>query len=144
MGLIITPHSIVAFDTAPLIYLIERNPAHIDKVRSFFSTASSGKNTLVTSMITYIEVLTLPQRMNDKRLAAKYRSFLVNSDNVSVFPLNIQVADRTIQFRSQYKFKTPDAIQLAVAEVSGADYFLTNDHTLKQCAEVNVVLVEEL
>jgi predicted nucleic acid-binding protein len=144
MGLKITPKATYALDTAPLIYLIEQNPTYIDSVRAFFTNTANQYCTLTTSLITYIEVLTLPQKLGKNRLAAKYRAFLTNSENLTLFPINIQVADRSVFYRSTYGFKTPDAIQLAVAEISGADAFLTNDSQLKRCKEVPVYLINEI
>ena len=144
MGITIPLKSTIAFDTAPLIYLIEKNPAYIEQVRDFFHTCTSNQCMLVTSLITYIEVLTIPQKIGNQILTAKYRSYFTNSEFLSIYPLNIQVADKTVQFRAQYGFKAPDAIQLAIASISGADFFLTNDYHLKKCAEVNVILVGEL
>lgn len=143
MGLTVTANATYALDTAPFIYLIEQHPDYIDGVRSFFQSATANNCTLITSLITYIEVLTLPQKLGNDRLAAKYRAFLTNSEKLVLFPVNIQVADRTTYFRSKYGFKTPDAIQLAVAEVSGADAFITNDTKLKQCTEVPVSLLTD-
>lgn len=74
MGLEITPNATYALDTAPLIYLIEQNPDYIETIRSFFHKAAASHCTLITSLITYIEVLTLPQKLGNHRLAAKYRA----------------------------------------------------------------------
>jgi predicted nucleic acid-binding protein len=39
--------------------------------------------------------------------------------------------------------KTPDAIQLAAALITSADYFLTNDIRLKVVNEIKVLVLEE-
>jgi predicted nucleic acid-binding protein len=46
--------------------------------------------------------------------------------------------DRAAEIRAQYGFKTPDAIHLAAAVVSGGDAFLTNDHRLDRFADIAV------
>ncbi len=65
-------------------------------------------------------------------MVAKCRDYLTNSKNVSLYPLNLLVADRAVSFRSRYNLKTPDAIQLATAKICGADYIITNDRSWKK------------
>ena len=54
--------SIVALDTAPLIYFIEEHPAYLPKIRPFFEAAERGEFRIVTSFITLLEVLVRPLR----------------------------------------------------------------------------------
>jgi predicted nucleic acid-binding protein len=44
--------------------------------------------------------------------------------------LSRAVIDRATDIRARYGFRTPDAIHLAAAVVSGCDVFLTNDYRL--------------
>ena len=39
----------------------------------------------------------------------------------------MNIADYVVELRAQYRFKTPDAIQLGTAVACGADYIVTND-----------------
>ncbi|MCI5218746.1 MAG: PIN domain-containing protein [Candidatus Electrothrix sp. LOE2] len=43
-----------------------------------------------------------------------------------------EVFDKATELRAQYSLKTPDAIHLAAALVSGCDVFLTNDLRLNR------------
>ena len=134
----------VFVDTAPFIYFFEENEKYIDRVGELFESVSRLDIRIVTSIVTYIELLTLPEKAGDLRLAAKYRDFLTNSDQVSIYPLNLGVADAAIGFRAKYGLKTPDAIQLAVAEVCGADWVITNDRNWQNVSELEIVLVSDL
>jgi predicted nucleic acid-binding protein len=98
----------------------------------------------VTSLITYIEILTLPERMGKRRLASKYRDFLTNSNSLSIHPLNLAVADEAVRIRARHGLRTPDAIQLATALVCGADHVVTNDKRWRVVSGLHVVLVDEL
>lgn len=135
---------VLALDTAPLIYLIENHPDYGASVKWLLDVCDHLKVGLVTSMVTYIEVLTRPEQLKQFELAARYRAFLTNSRQLSLYPLNPQVADASVRFRAKYGFNTPDAIQLAVAQLCGARYFITNDAVLRKCKEVKVVMLEEL
>lgn len=134
----------VFVDTAPLIYFFEDHAEYAQVIADILSEFLHNRVQILTSMVTYIELLTMPQKAGDKILAAKYRDYLTNSDEVSIYPLNISVADKTVELKAQYGLKTPDAIQLATSIVAGADYVLTNDKGWKLVQECNVVLLGEL
>lgn len=138
------PGSLVGLDTAPLIYLIEQHPEYAEPVQRFLDECMAKEVDMVTSMITYIEVLAQPEKMGRHDLVARYRNFLTHSERLTLYPLSMQVADACIRFRAKYGFRTPDAVQLAVATTCGASCFLTNDSTLKRCEDIEVVLVSEL
>ena len=134
----------VFIDTAPLIYFFEENATYIAQLARFFDSVTETHTNLVTSMITYVEVLVHPERSGADTLAAKYRDFLTNSEQISIYPLNLPVADACARLRADHGLKTPDAIQLAVAKTCGADYVLTNDIAWKGIPGFNVILVSEL
>jgi predicted nucleic acid-binding protein len=136
--------SVVFLDTAPLVYLIENHGTLHQPVLAFIRQCIRDRVQLVTSLITYIEVLTHPERLGRSDLAARYRMFLTNSEHLSIHPINIQVADECVRIRAKYGFKTPDAIQLAVSHVCGASLVLTNDKDGKAYLQEQVVLVSEL
>ncbi|MFT5241946.1 MAG: putative nucleic acid-binding protein [Kiritimatiellia bacterium] len=143
-GLDLTSETTLFIDTAPLIYFFEEHPDHIESLSLFFDAVTESGARLVTSMITYIEVLVHPERAGEGILAAKYRNFLTNSEQISLYPLNLPVADACAKLRAQHKLKTPDAIQLAVAATCGADIVLTNDAAWKTVPGFRVILVTEL
>ena len=144
MAVKLKPGLMVALDTSPLIYLIEQHADYSEPVRLFLDACMDKGVDLGTSIITYIEVLTHPGRLGRRELAARYRNFLTNSERLTIYPLTIQVADACIRLRAKYGFRTPDAIQLAVAITCGASLFLTNDSNLKRCEDIDVMLVSEI
>jgi predicted nucleic acid-binding protein len=140
----LTSETTVFVDTAPLIYFFEENETYIAQLARFFDAVTETQANLVTSMITYIEVLVHPERSGAGTLAAKYRDFLTNSEQITIFPLTLSVADTCARLRAHHAMKTPDAIQLAVAQTCGADYVLTNDASWKKVPGFNVILVSDL
>jgi len=144
MGLILQPRQTVFVDTAPLIYFFEDHKVFAPLVAKFLEDAFAKDVQLVTSLITYIEILTLPQRLGNERLAAKYREYLTNSARLSLYPLNVLVADAAVGFRVTYNLKTPDSIQLGTAKVCGADMVLTNDRDWRAITELPVVMLAEV
>ena len=144
MGLTLTRGQSLFLDTAPLIYLFEEHEQYLPVVEQILDEAHRVGADLVCSMITYIEILTAPLRAGSTALAARYREYLTNSEGLSIYPLNISVADEAARLRASHHLRTPDAIQLATATVCGVDYFLTNDRQLTRVPGVNVVIVADL
>lgn len=144
MGLNLKTGQVLFLDTAPIIYYFECKEPFIKTMDEIFGMVYEFDVQVVTSFVSYIEVLTAPAKMGNRLLVAKYRDFLTNSEQLSIYPLDVSVADKTVYYRSKYNLKTPDAIQLAVAELCGADFVLTNDASWKKVSEVNVKILGEL
>ncbi len=144
MGLMLKPRQTVFVDTAPLTYLFEDHKTFAPLVGYFLEEAFAKDVQLVTSLITYIELLTLPQRCGHERLSGKYREYLTNSERLSLYPLNVLVADAAVDFRVAYNLKTPDAIQLGTAKVCGADMVLTNDRDWHAVKELSIVVLADI
>ena len=131
-------------DTASLIYFFEKNELYFEKINELFNEIYEKNCQIVVSMITYIEISTLPVKLGNLKLAAKYREYFTNSNNLTLYPVNLLISEKTISYRAKYNLKTPDAIQLATAEICGADYVLSNDKDWSKINEVNVILIEDL
>ncbi len=144
MGLDLKSDDIIFLDTAPFIYFFEQHPDYFPALEIFFAKLYETGAQAITSIITYIELTTLPARQGKKKLVRKYRDYLSNSDNISLFPLDMNIADHVVHLRARYQFKTPDAIQLGTAVACGADYIITSDRAWQRFEEVSVVLVGEL
>lgn len=64
---------------------------------------------------------------------------------MDIVEINQEIAKKAAQIRAEYKgFKAMDALQLAVACLSGCDLFLTNDKQLRQYKDMKCITVEEL
>ncbi len=144
MGLVLQPGSTVFFDTAPFIYYFEDHPVYAGRVNNLLEAVYKNKAQLVTSIITYIEIITKPYQESEAGLVSKYRNFFTNSEYVSMYPVNLSVAEDTAFFRVKYKMRTPDAIQCAVARGCGADYVISNDVSWKRIRELSVYILDEL
>jgi len=144
MGLNLKKSDIVFFDTAPFIYYFEKNPTYFEVVAGLIEDLYRCDAQAITTIITYIELTTQPARCGDKNLVRKYRDYLSYSEHLTLFPLDMQIADQAVMLRAQYGFKTPDAIQLGTALACGADYVITNDKQWRRCPDIAIVLLDEL
>jgi predicted nucleic acid-binding protein len=134
----------VGLDTAPLIYFIEQNPRHINKVRAFFVGMERGDLEVVTSTITLSEVLVHPLSQGQTALASQYRDILLNQKHLTILPVSSAIAEQAAQLRADYKIKTPDAIQIATTLQAGAKTFLTNDHRLSVVQTLKILVLDNI
>lgn len=134
----------VFLDTAPLIYYIEGNSPYSTTLNKIFLENSKGAFQFQTSVITLLEVLVHPMRLNEMRLVDQYQNILCNSKTIDIFDLTIDIAKTAAAYRAKYGLKTPDAIQIATAVNASSDYFFTNDIRLKAVQEIEVLVLDEL
>lgn len=144
MGLNLNSGDIIFLDTAPFIYFFERHPDYFPALETLFDRLYEVDAQAIISIITYIELTTLPARQGEKQLVRKYRDFLSNSENISIFSLDMDIADHVVETRTNYHFKTPDAIQIGTAIACGADYIITNDKDWQKVEEIKVLMVGDL
>jgi predicted nucleic acid-binding protein len=134
----------LGFDTAPLIYFVERHTNYLDLMRAIIQRVDSGKVAGYSSVVTLTEVLTQPMRLNNSVLETEYRELLLNSRNFALAVITTQVAERAAGLRAKYSLRTPDALQIAAALETGCQAFLTNDLELKRVTELQVLVLAEI
>ncbi|MEA3359262.1 MAG: type II toxin-antitoxin system VapC family toxin [Thermodesulfobacteriota bacterium] len=133
----------ICIDTAPFIYFIEKNSKYLGLLRPFFAEINAGKIDALTSTITLLEVLVLPFKRKNESLAEKYRDILLYAEGLTTFEIFHEVSELSAKLRAKYSIRTPDAIQIAVGIIYGADAFLTNDSGLKKVKDIRVVILED-
>ncbi|MBD2621264.1 PIN domain-containing protein [Microcystis flos-aquae FACHB-1344] len=144
MGIVLQTGNIVFLDTAPFVYFFEQHPIFFPYMEKFFYDVSTRQVEVITSIITFIEILTLPARMGNQELVEQYRTYFTRSSQITLLPIDLSIANHAIALRTQYTLKTPDAIQLGTAIAHSATYIITNDRQRKQLTHQNVLLVDEM
>lgn len=134
----------LGFDTAPIIYFVEKNPRYDALVTAVFQRVANDELRGVTSVISLSEVLVHPLSQGNTRLSDQYRNLLLNSHNFSTVSIDAAVAERAAGLRARYNVRTPDALQLATALSAGCRAFLTNDVRLQRVGEITVLVLDEL
>jgi predicted nucleic acid-binding protein len=120
----------VAVDTAIFIYFIEENPRFLPEILPLFTQADQGKRELITSALTLLEVLVVPYRAGNRRLAERYEALLTRSRGIRLVELSHDQLRAAAQLRAATNVKTPDALQVVAAISGGCTTFLTNDRRL--------------
>lgn len=133
----------ICFDTAPLIYYVERHPIYFTYVVPFFAALDSGTLIGITSPVVLAECLVHPIRLGLNQLQRDYEELITQGAGIEFFWICESIARHAAELRTRYQINLVDAIQIAVAIESRSDFFLTNDLRLKRVREVQVVCVDD-
>lgn len=128
----------VYLDTAPVISLVEEVPNYAELVDRRVSVADVIQ---VASDLTRMECRVKPLREGNTALLHDYDDYFAEVVEELVV-LSRAVIDRATDMRARYGFRTPDAIHLAAAVVSGCDVFLTNDYRLNRFPDVAMDVIQ--
>lgn len=133
----------IAIDTATFIYFLEEHPTFGPIVEPLFVSLDEGRMAGVSSELTLLEVLVRPLAEGREDLASAYRRLLLDSESLLLHPIDRAVLEEAARIRARYRFRSPDAIQLATARLAGADAFVTNDARLRLFADVPVIVLAD-
>lgn len=140
----IRKHRRIMFDTAPIIYFIEEHKNFGGITEEILGLIRENREYYAfSSVITLAEVLAQPLRKSNKQLVEKYRQFLLNASNFTLYSIDPIIAEKAAELRAKYEIRMPDAMQLAVAIENGATLFITNDKDLKKVEEIEVLVLED-
>ena len=133
----------VAIDTAAFIYFMEAHPRYLPILEPLFQAADAGRLELVTSAVTLLEVLVVPFRAGDARLAERYEALLTQSAGLECIDLSLPNLRIAAQLRAQFRVKTPDALQLAAALSRRCTALVTNDRDLPAIPTLRVIQLRD-
>lgn len=120
----------IYFDANVFISTIERRFSQeiCDGLTGLMTRPARKSQFVVTSELTFSEVLVRPMREDDGDLVAIYENIIVDGPVLSVGPINRELLFHASRLRAHYiSLKLPDAIHLSTALNLGCDYFLTSD-----------------
>ncbi|NPV68436.1 MAG: type II toxin-antitoxin system VapC family toxin [Anaerolineae bacterium] len=131
-------------ETAPLIYYVELNPDYTARMDAIVAAIETASIEAVSSVITLVEVLSHPMKVGDQRLIQEYRDILVNSGEFRLVPVTARIAEYAAEMRARYNLRTPDALHVSSAVLTGCDAFLTNDAGLERVTEIRILVLNAL
>jgi predicted nucleic acid-binding protein len=129
----------LALDTAPFSYLLQEHPRYLPVVRPVFAAIAAGQLPAVTSGLTLLETPVQPYRSGNAPLAERCEAVLSRSRGLRLEEITRPVCRAAAQLRTAHNIKTPDALQLAVALLSGCAVFLTNDREIPPSAGIRIL-----
>ncbi len=130
----------IAIDTMLMIYLLEGNSKHKEKIKKLIKKADK----VTFSTMGFGEVLAGLQKKEDQKNILSFISFMEQQEKIQLRPFGLQEALNFANLRAHSSIKAPDAIHLATAICSGAEAFITNDSKLKKTAGFPVLSLKDL
>lgn len=134
---------LLAVDSMLFVYHFEGHAELGDAAGRILAAAEEGRCRLVTSVVALLEVLVVPKRLGRKDLAERYRELFHSFPNLTVVGVDAEIAERAAALRAESTLRTPDALHLATAEVSGAGRFVSEDRRLARGGTVAIASLEE-
>ncbi len=128
----------VYLDAAPVIHAVEDVSPYAPVVDTLLSASGVVQ---IASDLTRLECRIKPLRNGDAALLKDYDNYF-HAAVAEIVILSREVIDRAAEIRATYGFRTPDAIHLAAAVVSGCEVFLTNDHRLDRFADITIKIIQ--
>ena len=132
----------IFFDTAPIIYFLDKSPLYFEKMKQFLYKTANDNSQFYTSVITDMEYVVEPYRENNDQKINNYYAFQ-NFLDMKKIDINTEIASYAGMLRGKYDFlKGLDSLQIAAAHFYDCDYFVTNDKALLHVQEIkNPLLV---
>jgi predicted nucleic acid-binding protein len=100
MGLELKAGDIVFLDTSPFIYFFERHSTYFPYIEKLFNDVYAQDARIITSVLTLIEVSTLPARMGNSDLIQQYRNYFTSSMHIQMLPVDFDIAERATLIRA--------------------------------------------
>ena len=143
MGALTIPASgSVYVDANVVIYAVEKIVPYAPLLDPLWSAAQSGRVEIVTSELTWLEVLAKPLMDGDAELESLFRSYL-KSKEIALVPASLAIWEDAAKLRG-IGLRTPDALHAATAAAAGCTLFVTNDRTFTRVPGLTVTMLSDL
>ncbi len=132
----------VALDTNVFAYQLLDHPDYAPLTEVILHSIETGQLRGVTTTIVLAGILTQAEQEANAQAAMDYETYLTLFPNLTLMPVDVQLAKAAARARAQFRLKLPDAIQVAAALIAKVDALITNDRELqKKVSEPVVVLL---
>lgn len=138
------PGTRIYVDANVWIYHLEGHPRYFGPIERLKDLTAFQEVQLLTSELSICEVLVPAQRRQEALKIATYLAFFENGSFAELIPTTRAVYVEASRLRAALNLKTPDAIHLASAALTGCTAFLTNDMAIRMTPGMQRVLLSEL
>lgn len=134
----------IGVDSMVFIYQFADDPYYAPLTNVIFELLEERRISVVTSVITLVEVFVQPEKEKNSFIIAEYEKIFQNLPNFKITSLDWHLARLTSKLRAKYqKIKIPDAIQISSALINQCFCFITNDTQLRQVKEIKVLVLKD-
>lgn len=90
----------VLLDTMIFIYVLNEDPLYVDLAIAVLEVVEAGQVEGIISTLTLTELLTAPMQTGDEEAVRDYELYLTNFPNLTILPLDLDIARRAAQLRA--------------------------------------------
>jgi hypothetical protein len=134
--------SLIAIDTAPLIYWLEDHSRWGEAYAALFEGIASDHWQGLLSTVSLTEVLTGPLLQQREELAERYAAVLTDRACFRLVDLTPGIAIGAARLRARYGLGLPDAVQLSTALQAGAVALVTHDRDFCGCTDLPILTAQ--
>jgi predicted nucleic acid-binding protein len=134
----------LGIDSCIFIYELEENARYARATGRVFDWLERPGALAFTSTMTMVDLLVQPYREGDRSRADACFGLLTRFPHLEWVSVDLEIADMAARIRSQYKLKTPAALQAATVRSRSLTGFLTNDPSLQRLPEIDVLLLDDV
>lgn len=131
--------SLIAIDTAPLIYWLEDHDRWGEAYAALFQGIVCDRWQGLLSTVSLAEVLTGPLQQQREELAERYAAVLTDPACFQLADLSPAIAIGAARLRARYGLRLPDALQLSTALQAGAVALVTHDRDFAGCTDLPIL-----
>jgi predicted nucleic acid-binding protein len=128
----------VYVDANILIFSIEKNPEWEPLVRPLMAAMDATTLTVVSSELTYAEVMVKPLAEGWQVAIDRYEDVFGPGSPLTIIPVGRQILHAAATLRGQHHLKLADAIHLASAISARCRVLVTHDGPLGQAAAMHM------
>lgn len=128
----------IYWDSCVFIYRVQAVDPWVERIRTRLDALAEYR--LCFTGLTRLECRVLPLRAGDAVLLALYERVFASTQTEEI-SFSRPLFDLAAELRASYRLKTPDALHMAAAIVSGCDEFWTNAGRLAQAADGQIRVV---
>lgn len=128
----------IYWDSCVFIYRVQAVDPWVERIRKQLDALAEYR--LCFTGLTRLECRVLPLRSGDAGLLALYERVFASTEAEEI-SFSRPLFDLAAELRASHQLKTPDALHVAAAIVSGCDEFWTNDGRIAQAVGGRIRIV---
>jgi len=135
----------VSIDSSFFIYHLENIKPYNELTSIAIKRISSGELFCNISTLVISELFVRPFKEKNFKNVGLFEEFIRTFPNSRICDFDFDIAKLSAKIRAQSSLRTPDAILLATAIISGSDVFITNDLNLKKFSDdkLQILVMED-
>jgi len=128
---------VIYLDANIIIRFVEGDPIARAPLKVRLAPFTGIRGSMITSRISRLECRSKPLGRGATAILQEFDIFFSGFE-AQLLDVSNDVLEKATELRAAYNFKTPDAIHLATAILSGCPSFLTGDKSLARCGDIAV------